>query len=141
MLNCRNIFLSVFVVSLFSTVAHAVDATSSITGSYECTTDDPFSRSRYTSNMVVNKTGDTYAFAWDYHDPKMRYIGTGVSMTASDTFVAVIYSNSEALIQADGVSIYQVKPGGILEGDWTIVGKSKIGHEVCKKQMAKKGAE
>lgn len=90
---------------------------------------------QYTGTVSVQRTGDTYAVAWDVAGTK--FIGTGLGAkfvgdrfqmgpaSADDTAISVGYVSGKSF----GMAMYFQQPDGRWQGIWTYGGSDKAGYE------------
>lgn len=127
-LSCNTLAKISIMLSLLSSPLYAAD----ITGNYHCTGSDPFSKSDYTSELTITRTGETYGFKWGVAGKE--FSGTGVISRQGKDFVAAEYWNPSNENNS-GVVIYKITDDNTLEGDWTVSEKNLIGSETCKKEV------
>jgi len=106
-------FLTTF---LFASVAIA-----SPVGQYSVEGTSPGEGGKYSGDVKVEKTGDTYRVTWIIGDT--TFIGTGIG---DDKFIAVSYKSDN---DKTGLALYGAA-GDNWGGVWTYSGGKKIGTEV-----------
>ena len=89
-------------------------------GHYAVAGANPGGNGKYSGEVTVSKTGDTYSVVWDIGGDK--YVGTGIG--AKD-FIAVSYKSGAT----SGLALYAQQPDGSWSGYWTYAGGKKIGTE------------
>ena len=94
-------------------------------GHYSVAGTNPGGDGKYSGDVTVSKTGDTYKVVW--HVGSDTYIGTGVG---NDEFIAVSYKSGND----SGLALYTPDKGGAWSGIWTYAGSTKIGTEAWAQQ-------
>jgi len=89
-------------------------------GHYRVAGTNPAGDGKYSGEVAISKTGDTFKVVWDIDGDK--YIGTGIG---SKDFIAVSYKSGDHT----GLALYAEQPDGSWSGFWTYAGGQKIGTE------------
>jgi hypothetical protein len=131
MKKIQSWFLFLFIFLILGSKPLFAAQNQDIEGIYKCTGYDPFVKSGYELVLTITKTQDTYHFKWD--ELEEIYFGTGFFSRQSPNIIATEFWNPK-IRERSGLTIYSVKPNGVLEGEWTRAGKEIIGTENCKKQ-------
>ena len=105
--------------------------TSSIVGNYKCQRTDP------TSNAVsyplgIKATGTTYTLEWDSDNGYPAMYGTGVMNPTTSNLIAVSFLDAKDPNNY-GIELFQVKPDGSLQANWTVQSTTQVGTETCTK--------
>jgi hypothetical protein len=82
---------------------------------------NPGGEGKYSGDVTVTKTGDTFKVVWHVGDD--TYIGTGIG---SKDFIAVSYKSGNDT----GLALYAEQGDGSWSGFWTYAGGTKIGTEL-----------
>lgn len=97
---------------------------SDITGVWQITDARAIDGSTYTGNVDIQPLGEVYRLTWD------SSIGTykGIGFQIEDQFFVGSGTDSEDY----GVAVYQIKPDGTLEGQWTLPSsEGQLGTEIA----------
>lgn len=89
-------------------------------GHYAVAGANPGGDGKYSGEVTVEKTGDTYKVVWHVGDD--TFIGTGIG--AKD-FIAISYKSGKDT----GLALYAEQSDGSWEGYWTYAGGTQIGTE------------
>lgn len=89
-------------------------------GHYAVAGANPGGDGKYSGEVTVEKTGDTYKVVWHVGDD--TFIGTGIG--AKD-FTAISYKSGKDT----GLALYAEQSDGSWEGYWTYAGGTQIGTE------------
>jgi len=80
---------------------------------------------RYTGEVAVTRTGDTYQVAWIVGGQKS--VGTGLR---TGDILSVAYGTPQAGgLASPSIAVYQINPDGTLTGSFTLVGMKAKGLE------------
>ena len=90
------------------------------TGQYAVAGANPGGDGKYSGEVSVEKTGDTYKVVWHIGDD--TYIGTGIG---SKDFIAISYKSGKDT----GLALYAENADGSWAGFWTYAGGTQIGTE------------
>lgn len=89
-------------------------------GHYAVAGANPGGDGKYSGDVSVEKTGDTYKVVW--HVGNDTYVGTAIG---SKDFIAVSYKSGNDT----GLALYAEQTDGSWAGYWTYAGSSQIGTE------------
>jgi hypothetical protein len=89
-------------------------------GHYAVAGANPGGDGKYSGDVSIEKTGDTYKVVW--HVGNDTYVGTGIG---SKDFIAVSYKSGNDT----GLALYAEQSDGSWAGYWTYAGGTKIGTE------------
>jgi hypothetical protein len=109
----RRIALSVVALMLSYGVALADPV-----GIYTLEGTNPGGQGKYTGDVAVVKTGETYKVVW--HVGGATYVGTGIG---DKDFIAVSYKSGDD----SGVALYGREADGSWSGVWAYAGAKQIG--------------
>jgi hypothetical protein len=110
--------LTATVTSAFMLVASA--ALASPIGHYDVSGTNPGGGSKYSGEVSVEPTGDTYRVVWNVGG--QRYVGTGIG---DKNFIAVSYQSGDQT----GLALYAEEDDGAWVGVWTYAGGKQMGTE------------
>lgn len=113
---------AMLVVSLGLFSSPAVQA-AEIAGRYIVAGVNPDGQSSYEGEVVVQRTGGTYAVTWVIDGTEMQ--GVGLMTYGKEEVFSVAYDAGGA----SGLAVYRWSSEGNLAGQWTMVGISDVGIE------------
>lgn len=100
-------------------------------GNFECVGKEINKPGEFKMNMVVQKTGETYAVHTHSLTDDYKGIGVGIYTHANNT-LTVGFGNPDNAKET-GICIFTEKSPKTLEGFWTYIGEQKIEKVTCKK--------
>jgi hypothetical protein len=89
-------------------------------GRYEVEGTNPGGDSKYSGDVAVERTGDTYRVVWNVAG--QRYVGTGIG---DKNFIAVSYRSGDQT----GLALYAEESEGTWVGVWAYAGAKQVGTE------------
>lgn len=114
----RRLLLSALLV-----LGLALPAAAQRSGTYDITGTNP-DGSAYTGTLLLTQVGvSTFRVVWTIGGDTIE----GVAMVSGLTLATAF-----ALGQQSGMGIYEIKPGGELDGTWTTVGAFAAGRETAR---------
>jgi hypothetical protein len=94
-------------------------------GRYDVSGTNPGGGSKYSGEVSVESTGDTYRVVWNVAG--QRYVGTGIG---DKNFIAVSYRSGDQT----GLALYAEEGDGTWVGVWTYAGGKQMGTERWERQ-------
>lgn len=107
-------------VLTFAFVLIAGAALADPVGRYAVSGTNPGGDSKYSGDVSVERTGDTYRVVWQVGG--QRYVGTGIG---DKNFLAVSYRSGDQT----GLALYAENDDGTWIGVWTYAGGKQVGTE------------
>jgi hypothetical protein len=117
----KNVLLCFLAMAL----ALASTAADDIAGEYAGFGTQPYSRERYACTVNITQTGDIYRIRWAFNN-ESAYEGVGI---VKDGRLCVGYAAHISY----GVAVYEIEPGGVLDGALGLPGFKEIGTEKIRK--------
>ena len=109
----------------------SVNSFADLAGLYHCTGKEVGTGTPFTCQMMINKTGETYASTATCDDDT-AYSGTGI-YDEKTHHLALVFINTKKAAET-GVSLSHVKPDGTIVSLWTYLNRTTTGSTDCKKQ-------
>lgn len=114
-----------------TTLSSATASTPSVVGNYTCQRVDPANAST-TYPLVITQTNQTYTLEWDDANGTPVMYGTGIIHPGMTNVLSTSFWNPQDTA-TNGVEIFEIKPDGSLQGNWTLQSGKGIGSETCTK--------
>ncbi|CDZ76791.1 hypothetical protein BN59_01067 [Legionella massiliensis] len=103
----------------------------SLEGKYNCHGTEIVSNTSFGCEMLIKKTGETYASTASCDDGN-AYQGNAVYDEKKQILATGFINPKKA--EETGVAISYVKEDGSLQTDWTYINETTIGHSLCIKK-------
>ena len=111
--------------------AHASLYPVNLDGDYNCNGTEVGSNEKYTCNMKVKKTGETYSATSTCNDGS-SYIGTGIYNKTNHNFSLVFINPKKS--EETGIAIAEIRKDYSMSSTWTYLNKTSVGHCACVKK-------
>ncbi|MDP1604878.1 MAG: hypothetical protein Q8M03_16630 [Legionella sp.] len=121
-------YITALVIPLYS---FANEHPASLEGKYECAGHEVGTKSAFTCEMLIKRTGETYASEAKCSDSN-SYRGTGIYSTATHHLSTVFINPQKS--EETGVSVALVKKDGSLDTVWTYLNNTSIAKSICSKR-------
>lgn len=104
----------------------------SLEGTYNCKGHEIGTNEAFSCQMIIKKTGNTYASTATCSDGN-SYRGTGIYDKTSHQLSTGFINPKKS--EETGVSVSIIKADGKLRGSWTYLDQTSIAYTTCNKQL------